>query len=315
MSAPTIRVVSWQQSGVAWAPWRVRRCLRSRPASTVEMSVTASHRELESYGLPDVDDVVPVEMAAAGADVLHLHHAYASSELIPALRERFPKLRIVVTLHGEPDRSMGLGCQHAPDAYHIVEPGLASLCTNAPATLIPNHPATIDGFGVRRHDRRKPPRLLIPFSHVAQHKDHDVAEVVAERLTAAGWIVTWLRQRVTNASLLECIEAHDACWVQLKGYLDILTMECWSIGCLPVVLNPGSDRYRPLARALGFGPVLPFRSTAPNDIADRLLDARTWDTVPVNRAGMRACWTAEFVSAKWERFYAGVASGAAQGSR
>lgn len=320
-----IRVVSWQQSGVAWAPWRVRRCVAGRPVEQqpqVEMSVTAGSAGLESYGLPEVDEVLPLLEAARGADVVHLHHAYASSELIPALRAAYPKLRIIVTLHGEPDRSIGRECEHVPDAYHVVEPGLHRIVgdgvtkpRDVPTWFIPNHPATIDVVPTRVRRRANPPRLLIPYSHVAQHKDHAAADEVASLLAAHGWLVTRLQQRVTNAAMLECIAAHDACWVQLQGYLDILTMECWSLGTLPVVLHPPRPTYPLLSKAFAFAPILPFSSPDPRAIAARLLDARTWDSVPVNRAGMAACWVPARVALLWANFYAGVAAGAAQGQR
>jgi hypothetical protein len=302
-----IRVVSWQRSGVAWVPWRIRHCLAG--SEQVEMSVTASHAGLESYGLPEVDEVLPDVLAAArGADVIHLHHAYASSELIPVLRDAYPSIKIVVTIHGEPDRSIGRLCQHAPDSYHVVEPHLLPLCAGVPATFIPNHPATIDIVPTRRRPRNHPPRILFPFSHVAQHKDHDVAQAVADLLTGHGWTCTWLRQRVSNANLLEQIALHDACWVQFRGYLDLLTMECWSLGTLPVVMHPGREAYAQWSRGLFFAPVLPFQTRDPIKIVARLLDASAWDSVPVNRAGMAACWVPARVRELFERFYAVVTS-------
>jgi hypothetical protein len=316
-----IRIVSWQRSGVAWAPWRVRRCLAG--SSLVEMSITASHAGLESYGLPEVDEVLEnVLDAARGADVVHLHHAYASDEVIPLLRDAYPRLRIVVTLHGEPDRGIGRVCANPPDAYHVVEPGLAAIVgdgvtkpRDVPFFFIPNHPATIDLVTTRVAARRPQRSLLVPFSNVPQWKDHDEARQVAALLKGHGWRVTWLEGKHSNAALLEVAALHDAVWVQMQGYLDILTMECWSLGVLPIVLHPARAHYPRISDAMGFAPMLPFTSRAPAEVVARLLDARTWDSVPVNRAGMAACWVPARARQLWERFYQGVVAGAASGQR
>lgn len=297
-----IRVVSWQQSGVAWAPWRWRRCLRG--SELVEMSVTGSAPGLESYGLPEVDEVLPSVLdAARGADVLHLHHAAVSDDLIPGIRHAYPKVRIVVTIHGEPDRTFRRqGCENPPEAYHVVEPGLKALCANAPATFIPNHPATLAPDDPIRK-RRSNYSLLVPFSHVKQHKDRDAAHAVAQELARLGWHVEWMGARVDNATMKKRLVEHDACWIQLQGYIDILTMECWSAGVLPVVLAPETANLRQLAAAFGFAPVLPFRDPAPAAIAKRLHELAAWDSIGLNRELMASCWTLDRSRSLWENFY------------
>jgi hypothetical protein len=299
-----MRVVSWQQSGVAWQPWRVQRCLAG--SKVVEYVRTASHGGLESYGLPEVDAVLPnVLDACRGADVLHLHHAYASGEMIAVVRDAFPELKIVVTLHGEPDRSMvRKPCDAAPDAYHVVEPGLSMLGTNAPCTFIPNHPG-FEPIPVERKSGQKP-QLFIPFSHVAQWKDHGVADHVARELSGEGWEIARLNRRATHAEMLTLLARADAVWVQLQGYFDLLTMECWSLGTIPVVLNLGPPYALEWARRLGFAPIAPFRRRDPIAIASILRDPGTSDSLPVNAAGMRECWTMARCAGHWERFYEGL---------
>jgi len=299
-----MRVVSWQQSGVAWQPYRVQRCLAG--SKVVEYVRTASHGGLESYGLPEVDRVLPnVLDAACGADVLHLHHAYASGEMIAVVRDAFPELKIVVTVHGEPDRSMvRKPCDPAPDAYVVVDPALADFLTGAQVTFIPNHPG-FEPIHVERKSGQKP-QFLIPFSHVAQWKDPDVAEQVARALSGEGWDVVRLERRVTHAEMLLLVACADAVWVQMQGYYDLLTMECWSLGAIPVVLNLGPPYALAWARALGFAPIAPFRVREPLVIASVLRDPRTRDSLPVNAAGMRECWTMARCAEQWERFYEGL---------
>jgi len=299
-----MRVVSWQTSGVAWQPWRVKRCLVG--SGVVDYSLTASHVKLESYGLPEVDEILTNALdAARGADVLHLHHAYASGETIAVVRDAFPELKIVVTVHGEPDRSMvRKPCDPAPDAYVVVEPALADFLTGAPVTFIPNHPG-FEPIHVERKSGPKP-QFLIPFSHVAQWKDPDVADQVARALSGEGWDVVRLGRRVTHAEMLLQIARADAVWVQLQGYYDILTMECWSLGAIPVVLNLGPPYALAWARQLGFAPIAPFRVRDPSVIASVLRDPRASDSLSVNAAGMRECWTMARCAGLWERFYEGL---------
>lgn len=302
-----IRVVSWQQSGVAWAPWRWKRCLAG--STEVEFVLTASHPGLESYGLPEVDEVLfNVLDAARGADVLHLHHAYAASELVPVVRDACPNVKIVVTLHGEPDRSIGRACEHAPDAYHVVAPDLLALCGDVPATFVPNHPGQdltrASRFQGKRNSDAKP-QLLIPFSHVAQHKDHDVLERVVAQIDESRPALR-AGQRLENWKLLEKVAESDAVWVQLRGYFDLLTCECWSLGALPVVLRPEHEHFKYWARAYGFAPICPFGNPDPDVVAGVLLDQNWRDSVAVNRVGMRECWTPARAAELWTRFYQGV---------
>lgn len=299
-----MRVVSWQTSGVAWQPWRVKRCLAGSRA--VEFSLTASHAGLESYGLPEVDEVLPnVLDACRGADVLQLHHAYASGETIAAVRDAFPKLKIAVTVHGEPDRSMvRKPSDPAPDAYVIVEPGLGEFLTNAPVTFIPNHPA-VAPIPVERQLREKP-QFLIPYSHVAQWKNADVADVIAARLRVEGWEIVRLERRVTHAEMLTLVARADAVWVQLQGYFDLLTMECWSLGALPVVRRPDRPRAHEWARQLGFAPIAPFFAAEAGRLSAVLRNPRWLDSLSVNAAGMQECWTMAAAAAQWERFYEGL---------
>lgn len=303
-----MRVVSWQTSGVAWQPWRVKRCLAA--SKVVEFSLTASHAGLESYGLPEVDEVLPnVLDACRGADVLQLHHAYASGETIGVVRDAFPRIKIAVTVHGEPDRSMvRKPCDPAPDAYVVVEPGLREFLTNAPVTFIPNHPAldpiAIEQISTERQAREKP-QLLIPYSHVAQWKDVEVASALAAML-GTEWEVVRLERRVTNPEMLALIARADAVWVQMQGYFDLLTMECWSLGALPVVGKPSRAQSVEWARWLGFAPIAPFHRDGANAHSAVLRNPRWRDSLSVNAAGMRECWTKEAAASLWERFYEGL---------
>jgi hypothetical protein len=292
-----VKVVSYQCSGVAWQPYRVQRCLAG--SSVVEYRRTASHAGLESYALPEVDAVLPnVLDVCDGADILHLHHAYASGETIAVVRAAFPALKIVVTVHGEPDRSMvRQPCEPAPDAYHVVEPGLCAFLTNAPVTFIPNHPA-IDPSRPIHHERNRGPipQFLIPYSHVAQWKDHDAAQEFAERLHREGWTILRLAKRVDHATMLGHIAGSDAVWVQMQGYFDLLTMECWTLGALPIVKRPES--IAEWSEHLGFTPELP----------SVLRDPRWRDSLTANATGMRERWTMTRARSAWESFYQGVLS-------
>ena len=308
-----IRVVSWQRSGVAWQPWRTRRITSG--SKVFATSLTACCAGLESYGLPEVDEVLPnVLDALTGADVLHLHHAWGSQEVVELVRAHAPKVKVAVTVHGEPDRGIGRPLAAGADAYVVVEPGLLALGADAPIKFIPNHPGALEPIATRTRRLGSSPTLLIPFSHVPQHKDHAVADAVADRLQRHGWTVRRLDSRVDNDQMVGAILKADAVWVQLQGYVDILTMECWALGTVPVTLHPPQQEYKALARAMGFAPAMPFVRADAEAIARRLIEPRTYDTVPLNAAGMSTCWTPARATVLWDDFYRRLVAGAVAGS-
>ena len=291
-----MKVLSWQCSGVAWVPWRIEQALRG--SGVVEYRATVQYQGLESYGLPELPVERDLLTAAVGADVVHLHHAYAADDLVPLLRAHLPEVKILVTLHGEPDRSRGRACANRPDAYHVVEPGLLKLCGDVPATFVPNHPAR-DLPRAEACPRAR--RLLVPFSHVAQWKDREALEQAAPALLGAGWRVDRMPARVTNDELLIEVARSAAVWVQRQGYFDLLTMECWSLGALPVVASPREQAAEWWQRELGFRPVL-----IGGRVASSLLD---WDgvaTLRENRAGMAERWTLERCRSRWEELFESI---------
>ena len=296
-----MRVLSWQCSGVAWVPWRIEQVLRG--SSVVEYRATAAYQGLESYGLPEVSVEHDLLTAAVRADVVHLHHAYAAEEMIPLLRAHLPEVKILVTLHGEPDRSRGRGCANRPDAYHVVEPGLLKLCGDVPAFFVPNHPAR-DLPRAEACPRAR--RLLVPFSHVAQWKDMDQLEATTPELQAAGWRVDRMPARVTNDELLIEVARSAAVWVQRRGYLDLLTMECWSLGALPVVGVPSINDCAPWVVALDFFPLLVGGMVSGPEVASSLIG---WDgvaTLRENRSGMADHWTVERCRSRWEELFESI---------
>lgn len=291
-----MRVLSWQCSGVAWVPWRIEQTLRS--SSVVDYRATTAYPDLESYGLPELPVEPDLLSAAAGADVVHLHHAYAADDAIPLLRAHLPEVKILVTLHGEPDRSRGRACANRPDAYHVVEPGLLALCGDVPAHFVPNHPAR-DLPRAEAWPRAR--RLLIPFSHVAQWKDREALDVIEPALRGAGWRIDRMPARITNDELLIEVARSAAVWVQRQGYFDLLTMECWSLGALPVVAAPREQSAEWWARELGFRP-----ATMSGPIASSLIDWDGVDTLRWNRAGMADHWTTERCRSRWEGLFESI---------
>jgi len=298
-----IRVVSWQCSGVAWVPWRIGRALAG--SKTINYRAVASHPDLESYGLEEIEWDADLLRAIGDAKIVHLHHAYVARDLIPMIRAERPNTRIVVTIHGEPDRTYGLReMSTLPDAFHIVEPDLRSILPgNVPCTFIPNHPS-IEHPGSRDTEFRRP-SLFFPYSHVAQHKDPDAALAVSTQLVKHGWMPNWAHVRQVNANIAERLRENDAAWVQMRGYLDLFAMECWTYGALPVVLRPRS--IGAWSEALGFAPDLPFTNGAPASIVSTLLSGDWRATIERNREGMTRAWTVDRCRRAWERFYENVA--------
>ncbi len=307
-----MHVLHWQASGVAWVPWRIKQLIPSDSGITVSLTGRVAEL-LECYGIQNpVKNVSHPHLADCDADIVHLHHAQVADRNIDVVRARWPEAKVVVTVHGYPDREDRYVCQSKVDAYHVVAPDLMEIYVDhAPVMFIPNHPArsladrSIADLDLPPEFRDR--RMFVPFSHVKKFKDHDVMEMVRRKLEVAGWEVVHAKKRMSNAEILEELRNASACWVQLRGYLDILTMECWSMGCLPVVLDPGSDSV--LYRGVWGGkmPDLCFSRNDPDSISATILEGGWRDSVPANYEFMRSQWNECNAGLRWASFYNEVA--------
>ena len=308
-------VASWQESGVAWAPWRYASALgaaaKLNPSTTAIIMLCAANHEMENYGLPQsaffkygsFDEFLA---RVSPPDVLHLHHAFAAVSLIPRARIAWPKTKIVVTIHGEPDRSLGVGGVD-PDAFHVVEPRLLELVASHRAVFIPNHPATPPGFVERTGQV-----FWLPYSHVARFKDHDVAVPLGAELKRRGWTFVQDSRPRPNKQVREILAASTVVWIHRQGYYDILSMEAWESGCLAMVEEPREMIDSMLwKKALGFAPeVAPTGALIDDGCAlDWLLTNASSATVEHNLAGMRHEWTLARAGIAWNSFYWSVVEG------
>lgn len=296
-----IIVDHWQASGVAWVPWRIRECLKGLPVHV--RLYGQGGRRLESYGLPN-DVVECMAPATMDGDIVQIHHARVASvalpEIIKGRRPDLCPLRSLVTVHGEPDRSernLGVAGQLAT-AVHVVDPKLLRLSPPERGFFLPNHPATpAPCFPERRGQKR----LVIPFSHVARFKDHGLLEESARLLEQRGWRVDRMTH-LPNGALRVALAEADACWVQMQGYVDLLTMECWEVGNLPLTLDPGEAARAAWQAATGAElPALP--TTSRPEVLAAWADAGVRS--PLATAGpqfMRA-WTRERCGELWARVY------------
>lgn len=262
--------------------------------------------QIELYGLPDVYERGEVfELVGKHApDVLHLHHDCAAQGLMGWVRRRFPKVRIVLTIHGEPDRSRGLG-REQPDAYHVVAPDLLPLTAGrkAPARWIPNHPGWAPPDSPPLSAR---PRVLwCPFSHVRDFKDWGWLDRARHSLEQAGWTIDREPTIIPNETVRSRLWSAAAAWIHRQGYLDILTMEAMSLGALPIVRLSAEARLA-WSQALGFSPKL-VDSEEPLLLARNLAEFGQLDA-DENRLGMVANWTPAECGSRWAAFLSEVAT-------
>lgn len=301
-----MKVLSYQCSGVAWVPYRIGRCLAAAGSSVEFVAAAPSGGGLESYGLPALTcrGDLSALLRSMAPDVLHLHHDVAAQRLIRIARGVAPNCRIIVTIHGEPDRSRGQLGAMVPDAYHVVAPDLASLrgTSRCRTWWIPNHPGE-DGRPAGP-DRRM--AVWVPDSHVVSFKDHDRLAAEERSLAAAGIAVERERGIVPNHVVLDRLRTSLAVWVQQRGYLDLLTMEAMQAGCLPIVDADVAAWGGGVG--IGFPPSL-VNGWAAGGLATKLLAMAGSGAADRNADGMRRQWTAARVGARWHDTYYALIAG------
>jgi len=300
-----IRVVSYQISGVAWVPGRIAKILEG--SDKVEF-IALEAGLTEDYGLRSarVQSVgrsgTPWRHALdRDADVFHIHHdrvaATVLHEMKQVLANRLPKFKTVVSIHGEPDRRLNNLLSDC-DAFHMVNPGLLDLKSrhDIPRTVILNHPGWDPDEEIMPIAKREKV-LVVPASKVAGYKNHDVMSKVAAILEKRGWKIEQNPAIVPNYMILNQLRTARACWVQLQGYIDLLTMECRALGCVPVVHDPLV--HDPLG--VTFNPL-----HSPETLADILCDdclMKFYAVFGKERARQRRT---PDVRTEWENFYAEV---------
>lgn len=302
-----IRVAHYHETGVAWVPSRIQHVLEG--SDEIEVDVYSPNPErLERYGLPTKVRTSGLhEVLGAGYDVVHLHHAIAAERQLARANYVFDRRPVVVlTIHGEPDRSAPhLRVHPAVGAIHVVEPLLRQRLEgeSRPVVYIPNHP----GFQRRSSSQRLAGdrRAWCPASHVPEFKDRAVRDRVFARLREVGWSCEVAGFIAGNARVRDELRASAACWVQLRGYLDLLTMECWQERCLPIVRRPPPEALEEMAAFWGELPPLPFYGDTLDELEERIVaevSGGGYDPEPA-AAFMERVWTPERARASWESFY------------
>lgn len=305
-----MKVYHWQESGVAWAPWRYAKVASS---DGVEVRLFAPAHEIECYGLDDrsvhrLGGGFTALLDQPAPDILHLHHFYANRYTVERARQSWPRVRVVITIHGEPDRSIGIAGNIPPhldaDAIHVVEPGLLdlghSLGGRIPFRFIPNHPATRPFDSVPQPVART---VWLPFSHVPHHKDRELFDALEHVLVARGWRVAHC-VRMSNIAVRQQIASTQATWVQAQGYYDLLTMETWQAGRVALVQCPAPGHLVEWAAALGFQPANVPDLRDPEAVAGFLETPEAVEAlVKWNRDGMLGRWNERAAGHRWRRFY------------
>jgi hypothetical protein len=304
-----LRVLSFQLSGVAWVPWRIGRCLAAVESRVEFIPAGPAGGNLESYGLPALERRAPLSqlLGELVPDVVHLHHDCAAQGLIGEVRRVLPSARILVTIHGEPDRSRRKLGRVVPDAYHVVAPDLLKLDGLARAPLarwIPNHPGRDpDPWDLVSSSPRS--GLWRPASHVASFKDWGWLDQQVHALEVSGIPVQREPAILPHEQVRLRLRGACAAWIHRRGYLDLLTMEAMQEGALPVTLVDELDLDL-WQHEIGFRP----RFVAPLDshLDKAVREAAATTAAEQNHRGMSTCWTAAACGRRWDSLYREVAT-------
>ncbi len=299
-----MRVLSFQLSGVAWVPWRIGQCLAAARSGVEFISSGPAGGNLEAYGLPALDRRAPLAqlLGELVPDVVHLHHDCAAQGLIGEVRRVLPSARVMVTIHGEPDRSRKRLGRVVPDAYHLVAHDLIELVGLERAPVVrwlPNHPGRDpEPWDVVSASLRA--GLWRPASHVASFKDWGWLDQQVHALEVSGIPVQREPAILPHEQVRRRLRAACAAWIHRRGYLDLLTMEAMQEGALPVTLVRDMDLDL-WQHEIGFRPAL----VAPldNHLAEAVRAAATTQAAEQNHRGMSTCWTAAACGRRWDSLY------------
>lgn len=325
-----MKISHYMESGVAWVPGRIAELLKDDDEFDVRL-YARNPVGTQRYGLPTMG-VLPAQAAHAvpESDIIHLHHALVAVRQVTPLRKKYPKAKIIVTLHGEPDRSRGVPPDLNPDAFHVVEPGLLKLVEGKAPPIVkylPNHPSFEPDAVIQRARgtrletlaRSKDNFLFVPYSLVNAYKDPQQRDAVMMGLVGSGWRTQVDSKIQPNGLVLDTLREATACWVQLQGYVDVLTYECWEAGCVPIVREPGPDELRVMLDFFGTLPKFLFENNVAEDIVAILNDDTQRDPLyrayespwseaqRANQTWMRTVWSREKARDAWRSFYREVA--------